>query len=449
MASLAAVSLKNPIIPIVSSFDPATVRTVKVENRWTTGGANPREEYAKMFLPVCDDPSNKELFLYVVDQFFDAMHNERLHLSRGEQRYTKFRAVLGGALRLSWTTISDAQAAKTNDTFASDVAELIGQYLAPSSFADQDEYLKSVTKPFNVSCEELGSRLRVINRLSIYLPGSQGAVLYDDGVPIKRAYFRMMLESWKVKFAENGHNLDADDYTYTDLVRFMAIQETISKGKRKAEASRGGRGRGGHGGRGGGRFGRGRGRGPGGRYQYRPPGGYSAGTFGGGQYVGGQQQPVPGVATRSAANIPPRTTRSSTGRSPAARGRGPPPGRGGRGYAPRYPPYSQRPGPQGGYRPSGYYYYEEPYYYDDHYYQDDTYYEEPYTYDDQYYQESNFDEQYNEQYDGTSEQYYQEPRTQGQQRQQDEYLTSSGTHTEPETPNTEQEDVHWFDEFGY
>lgn len=68
-----------------------------------------REEYDKLFLPVCNDPSNKELFLYIINQFFDAAHNNCLHFTQGAQCYTKFHAVLGGALRISWTTIADVQ----------------------------------------------------------------------------------------------------------------------------------------------------------------------------------------------------------------------------------------------------------------------------------------------------------------------------------------------------
>ena len=122
MASLSVLTLQEAIIPLICSFDSDSIRTVKVEHKWTTGAApNQRDASAKLYLPTCDDPSKKELFLYVVDQFVDACHNDRLHLSTGPSRYTKFREVLGGALRLRWQSLSEARANKTTDTFVEDV----------------------------------------------------------------------------------------------------------------------------------------------------------------------------------------------------------------------------------------------------------------------------------------------------------------------------------------
>ena len=113
LTSLSAVTLREGILPLVPTFRPEDLRTVKVENRWTTQNV---ERYNKMYLPVCDDPSQREVFLYVIDQFLDAAHNDRLHISVGTDRYTKFRAVIGGDLRIVWQEISDAQAAKTTAT---------------------------------------------------------------------------------------------------------------------------------------------------------------------------------------------------------------------------------------------------------------------------------------------------------------------------------------------
>ena len=164
MASLSVLTLKEGILPLVSSFNTEDVRTVKVEHSWTP--ANQEAQHAKMYLPVCDDPSNKELFLYVIDQFIDASDNDRLHLSTGNVRYSKFRSVLGGDLRLKWQELSNARANKSVESFLLDQRALIATYLAPSSFDDEREYIRSVTKPFSMSCDALGVRLRVISHLS-------------------------------------------------------------------------------------------------------------------------------------------------------------------------------------------------------------------------------------------------------------------------------------------
>ena len=76
-ASLAAVTLCNVIIPLFPSFRAEDFCTVKVKHSWTTGnGANTVDHSYKIYLPTCDDPSNKELLLCITDQFLDAAHND-------------------------------------------------------------------------------------------------------------------------------------------------------------------------------------------------------------------------------------------------------------------------------------------------------------------------------------------------------------------------------------
>ena len=95
MASVSAVALEAAIIPLQPSFHPEDLRTAKIEHNWTTTGNNPEEKHSKMHLPVCDDPSQKEVFLHVIDAFLDAAHDDRLHLAVGSDRCNKFRQVRG------------------------------------------------------------------------------------------------------------------------------------------------------------------------------------------------------------------------------------------------------------------------------------------------------------------------------------------------------------------
>ena len=107
-ASLSEVALCNAIVPLLPSFRDKDVRTVKVEHSWTTGnGTNAVKNCHKMHLPMCDDPSNKELFLCVIDQFLDASHDDRLHLSTGALCHAKFWDIIGGNSRIVWQKISD------------------------------------------------------------------------------------------------------------------------------------------------------------------------------------------------------------------------------------------------------------------------------------------------------------------------------------------------------
>ena len=262
--SLATVTLHNVIIPLLPSFCTEDLHTVKVEHCWMTGnGANTVDHSSKMYLPTCDDPSNKELLLYVINQFLNAAHNDRLHLSTGALHYSKFQDIIGGNLRIIWQEISDAQGAKTVDSLMEDMDVLVGCYLAPTAYQDQLEYLLTATKQFQMSCEQLGSCLRVISHLGHYLPGSTVAGirfnLFATNDVVKRAYFSLMPAAWKIKFAESGQILNNIAYEYQNLVWFMAIQEALSKRSHGDQSSKwkapgysgghgtGGRGRGGHG----------------------------------------------------------------------------------------------------------------------------------------------------------------------------------------------------------
>ena len=134
MSAAAVLTLAEPIIPIISTLEYDSLPKVKVEHKWTENGT---DRYYKIHLPTCSDPTNKELLLYVIYQFVDAMDNDRLHLDQATDRYSKLRLVLGGDCRIAWQALSDAQANKTTATFDADVQSLIGAYLAPSSFNDQ------------------------------------------------------------------------------------------------------------------------------------------------------------------------------------------------------------------------------------------------------------------------------------------------------------------------
>ena len=68
MADIAALALREAIIPLQTTFTTKDLTTVKVEHEWTeTVNQVARERLAKMYLPTCDDPSKKELFFYVID----------------------------------------------------------------------------------------------------------------------------------------------------------------------------------------------------------------------------------------------------------------------------------------------------------------------------------------------------------------------------------------------
>ena len=269
MASVSALLLAEPIIPLQSGFVAEDLSTVKVENSYTPPNSFSRIT-KKAHLPTVSEPKDKELIIYVVDQFVYHCSDEQLHLNDGPLRYSKFCDVVKGDLLIAWQKISNARANKTIETFVADINEFFLVYLKPSSYLDQQEYMRRAIKPYNMDCETLGSRLRVISQLSVYLPGSNSNCLYANEDELKRAYLGMMPGTWKVHFLQSGAILDGA-YPYLDLIHYLGVQEALSKRmdrQRRMDRPTGGRG--------GNRFGRTRGGRGRGRYRsgpYHPYGG--------------------------------------------------------------------------------------------------------------------------------------------------------------------------------
>ena len=458
MSAISALTLREAILPLQTTFTTEDLIMVKVEHSWTEG--NPaRDRSAKMYLPSCEDPSKKELFFYVIDQFLDAISNDRLHLSTGPSRYSKFRVVIQGSIRLAWQTLSAARANKTNETFLEDLHALIDQYFAPTARDDQLEYLRAVIKPYSMSVEELSARLRVVSRLGRLLPGSYDnnthdhTHLYTTETEYKRCLFSMMPMNWRIEFAKTTNQLDVEEYTYAMLTHYMALQEAIEKRARgtkrpRQHTSSGGRGRGrgpsgrgrGYGGRGYSGFG---GRGYSGRgYGNRGYGGrgYSAPNYygGGGGYpsnnrflsaaTGGRYGNSPGrMTTPGRAGF--QTPRSSAGRSLThshSPRRSMVQGRGGR--APLMPDFYTDEHYFHGASGQEHYYEEHGHGGDEMYYQNDQYYQT-----DDYAGHHQHDQQ---------EQYYGEEHYYGEEEH-----TPSGNGEEGK--EDKPEDAHFLQDFGY
>ena len=367
MASAAAYTLKNPIIPIQTELNYDELYTVKVENSWVEGLL---QKSHKCQLPFVGSVANKELLICALDQLFDAFDSTRLNVTNAHVKYSKARIVLGGDVLLEWQRLTRERlavvGAPTNLTdahFNEDLNNLLSVYLAPSSFEDQREYLNTTVKPYNMSCDLLCSRLRVVNALTRYLPGSNNTMIAPDELAMKRLYFKMMPGTWKVEFAKSTRSLDDATYTVTDLARFMAVHENLSKsGKRSASApsyshgrnvrprNAGGRGRGRSGGRGFGRghFGRGQGSYGQGSYNYGGPSSYppssyrSPSSYGRGSYSGGRSGSGGRYNSGGRYSYSPRAGASSSGRG---RGRGyslqPRQQGAGRGGLPNFPSFYQ------------------------------------------------------------------------------------------------------------
>ena len=64
MSAIAALALREAIVPLQQSFNPQELAMVKVEHTWTERvSGTDKERSAKMYLPMCNDPAHKESFL--------------------------------------------------------------------------------------------------------------------------------------------------------------------------------------------------------------------------------------------------------------------------------------------------------------------------------------------------------------------------------------------------
>ena len=348
MASIAALSLKDPVLPLQQATSYDEIIFVKIRHYYDDNGT---ERYREAKLPFCPDISDKELLVHVVHNFLVNCENERLHIHLAADRYSRFGEVVGGELRMTWNAISAARTVKDDASFLADLADFVSRYFRSTAFHDQAAFLNNAKKPFKMTCPELAGRLRVLNQYGRYLPGNGGAASLFDENALKRVFYGMMLDEWKLQFALLGQRLDDPAYTFKHLTDFMSLQEEIynaKSNKRKSphHPSQGDRGgRGGRHGRGRGYGGRGRGRSNNGGYltgysSGRGYGGYNGyGSYGRAPYTpryqqgqyGGAQPITPGTSGSGGSH----GGSSSQGRggysSPGGRGNGGGNGNGGRG----------------------------------------------------------------------------------------------------------------------
>jgi len=279
MASAAALLLRKPILPVVSDVDYNQIPMVKLTNTWTTTASSVTTNHSnKMEVPYCPDSTNIELLLHTISRFNRAKISSHLNLTVSPSRlYSKFSLCVGGDVLLRFEELKDAALANntnaSSDNFNGCINDLIGTYVKDSARQDQLEYMRSFKKTKkNISCLDLASRLRVINNLSIHFPpaATTTGILPDDA-SLKRMFFTMMPDTWRVNIVKNGIDIDAATYSFTTLIRYfnqqaeaadaVMAQNQVSP-KRRAGGTRGrGRGRGQH-------RGRGRGRSSSGGYNY-------------------------------------------------------------------------------------------------------------------------------------------------------------------------------------
>ena len=92
---------------------------------------------------------------------------------------------------------------------------------------------------------ELVARLRVINSLMVYLPGSGGYPGYDQ--ELKVLFYQMMPSDWKLAYLKTACPIINPTFTCLDMAHYMRIHESAAAAisrqqvQRQSQGNRGGR----------------------------------------------------------------------------------------------------------------------------------------------------------------------------------------------------------------
>ena len=233
---------KQPPFPLKPMFEENDYPSKRLQHRLTLN--NGHVDARKIDLSFCPDPSDKERLVTVLDDYKVACDVDQLNY-QGADLHKHAIDVLGKDLRNVWTKklTNVAPGGQSDADFVNNVREFLKTYLTKSAFQVQRQYMIHAKKPFSMDCYTLASRLRTINDLSVYLPGSGGSKLYPTDVDMKNAFYQLMLPKWQSNFDAAGHATDDANYTMDTLSSFME-QQRLNSTPANDRNRNGGRGRG-------------------------------------------------------------------------------------------------------------------------------------------------------------------------------------------------------------
>lgn len=240
---------KQPPLPLKAEHRFQDYPTVRIVHKLTAAANGGTAELRKQDVPFCPDPSDKERLIVTLHSFVKACDDNRLKL-KDAARHDRAKEVLGLDLQERWELMVAAAGAAVQDAdFVKNTRTFLMAFLPPNAFNIQKKYLDQASKPFNMDCYTACSRLRTLNNISVYLPGSNGRKLFDDDASFKGAFYNLMLPEWQLRFDATGNTTDDPAYTIERLTTFMEQQRLhydAAMESRRRQQNNGGRGRGGH-----------------------------------------------------------------------------------------------------------------------------------------------------------------------------------------------------------
>ena len=246
-------SVEPPIL--LKTKLPEILATVQLERYVNVTGNNVRR---RARCPMINNENDPELACKVYEEFRDISTTERLDLNSGPLKFEFFRQCMTGQARAHWDVAVANAGGNGENEFNAAVTEWFSQYFEPTAFHDQKQYFLQATKAFAMSVKETATRVDEIIRYMAYMPGAPPA-----GTPVfpnvekKMTLYRLMRTNWKTNFDASGNDITNNNFTWNNLITYMAAQEK-KENKRAITGAGVPSGRGyGNGGRG---YGRGRGR---------------------------------------------------------------------------------------------------------------------------------------------------------------------------------------------
>ena len=126
---------------------------------------------------------------------------------------------------MHWDAVIPNEAAPSDGDFDTSVEEWLDQYMDPTAYHVERQYLNTCVKPYGMTCKALASRLLKIKALMNHMPGSPSERRILPTVELKMVYFELMQRDWQTKFEAADNSITDPDYSFNKLVTYMATQE--------------------------------------------------------------------------------------------------------------------------------------------------------------------------------------------------------------------------------
>ena len=225
--SVLAITLRKPVIPFKPNIPIWNYQKITLSETVNVGTlANPDHQKKKEEVFYCDG-QDIEYIIRTVDEFKDVCTASRLSITNGPTKFAASRRCLGNDVRDNWDA-KRTDHPQTINGFTAAVTDLLTVYLTADSLQDQQLYLQLVKKPKFMTVRASAARIKIINKFMGYFPGANRVAPFDAN-RLKHILFNIMPIPYQRAFGQAAQRLDADAYTYDNLIEYMVQQESVEQ----------------------------------------------------------------------------------------------------------------------------------------------------------------------------------------------------------------------------